>query len=976
MKKYFFLFSVLSLNLMILFSFLTSIQGQTVANPANPSSWSIVASYTLPGKVSGLAWDGTYIYFGQYWTSSGQVYKFNPATGISTLQCTGPFEEAFGMTYKSPDLVTVHQPSSPSQPSEALEFTLAGSQVSTITLPDHYMSGIAYDNSGGYWVCTYSDDPGKIYHINASGGIISQFVPPNTQPWDICLQGNDLWIADYYGNMLYKVSNTGTLLDSHASQGEAPSGIVFDGTYLWYCDGPLGSNSTLYKIDLQGSGTPVIHLPVSSHNYGTVTTGNSPAWNCEVQNTGTANLVINNVDIPSGQNITTTFITPATIISGSSVNIPLTYSPSTIGHLNTQVTIHSSDPIHAETIVTLTGDAVLPGPNITITETSHDWNERRSGSYSRWFLPVTNNGDQSLTITAVNFTDGHFSLDQGVVLPLSIPTLQTKNIGVWFHPTEGTTFSGTLSITSNDLAHNPFLVTLTGTGVNTLYPMGTILWNFNISGGIDDSPKAIRPIKDITGDGVDDVIIASEDYNIRCLNGNSSGEADVLWTTTINAGYVYQQNGMVVIDDIDNDGYKDVVVGTTGGDESITAYSGKTGAQIWKHDTHEYGNGGWVYQVDARYDYNNDGFPDVLACSGDDGNGTGPKRVYCLNGKTGVPIWETPCGGAVFSVIGVEDFNGDGKPDVIAGSTTSDETHGRVFGINGTNGAILWTFVPAGSSTWGLMQLDDINGDGIKDVASGDFGGNIYFHDATNGAQLEHTVIPGALILRFEDMGDVNKDGYRDVLVGHSGTKGIILNGHDISTIWTKPLADKSWNVTNMGDITWDGVNDAAIGTLYSNNDAYFLDGTNGNFLYTYPTSEPVDALAAIPDIIGDHSMELVVGGREGTVVCLSGGYDSATISIPDKIDLLHDAVRVFPNPCKDLLNVALELQKSSDVNISITDITGGSLFTRKIQNVQAGSQVIKLERNHIIQKNTDMGIFIIDIETNEGQYHFRVVME
>jgi len=36
-----------------------------------------------------------------------------------------------------------------------------------------------------------------------------------------------------------------------------------------------------------------------------------------------------------------------------------------------------------------------------------------------------------------------------------------------------------------------------------------------------------------------------------------------------------------------------VIVGTTGGDRSIRAISGKDGASIWVHDTHEYG-GGWL----------------------------------------------------------------------------------------------------------------------------------------------------------------------------------------------------------------------------------------------------------------------------------------------------------------------------------------------------------------------------------------------
>ena len=144
----------------------------------NPNTWSIVASYSIPGKASGLAWDGTYIYFGMYWSNGNQVYKFDPSNGTYSLQCTGTFSESYGLTYKAPNLVNITQPSSSSQPAHINEFTLGGAQVGTIALPDHYMSGVAYD-AGNYWVCTYYPDPGLVYHLDGSGAIISQFVPPN-----------------------------------------------------------------------------------------------------------------------------------------------------------------------------------------------------------------------------------------------------------------------------------------------------------------------------------------------------------------------------------------------------------------------------------------------------------------------------------------------------------------------------------------------------------------------------------------------------------------------------------------------------------------------------------------------------------------------------------------------------------------------------------------------------------------------------
>jgi hypothetical protein len=951
-------------------------KGQPTVNPSAPASWSIVASYTIPGKASGLAWDGNYIYSGIYGANGNQIFKFNPSTGTNTLQCTGPFEDAYGLTFKSPNLVTISQPSNSSLSSSALEFTLSGTQVSSIPLPDHYMSGIAWDN-GTYWVATYYPDNGIIYNISNTGAVLSQFTPPNNQPWDICMQGSDLWIADYYGNMLYKVSNTGTLLESHATQTMNPSGIVFDGTYLWYCDGQYGaSSSTLYKVDLTGSGTPAINVPVTAHDYGTVTIGNTSTWNCQVQNTGNANIVINSVGIPAGQPITTTYATPATITPGNSANIPLKYSPTMQGSMNTTVSIHSNDPIHPSIPVNLTGDAVYAGPHLIITASTHNWGERRSGAYSRWYLPVSNNGNQALTITGLDFSDPHFILDEADTLPISVGTLDTTFIGIWFHPTEGAVFTGTLEVSSNDPTQNPFTIDLSGTGVVTDYPIGTPLWNYTINASIlDNSPKAIRAISDITGDGVDDVIIASEDYYIRCFNGNSSGEADVIWSKLIYSGPVYQQNGLATIDDINNDGYRDVVVGTTGGSCSVIALSGKTGAQLWKYDTHEYGGGGWVYQVDVRYDYNNDGFPDVLACAGDDGNGTGPKRVFCINGKTGVPVWRCALGGPGFSVIGVEDFTNDGKPDIIGGASDAGETTGKVFGIDGSTGIIKWTSITAGSSVWGLMQIDDVTGDGINDVASGDFSGNIYFHNAINGTQFKHTSIGNVLVIRFENIGDVNKDGHPDILVAHSGTTGKIINGYDISTIWSKPLADKAWTVANMGDITLDGTNDAAIGTLYSNNRAYFMDGTNGEILESVAAGDAVDALGAIPDIVGDDTKELVVGERDGVVRCLSGGFDPS-VEIKTTGNQQQDYARVYPNPCTDILNVAVELKKTSPVKLTLTDITGRILFSFEKMDVSQGRQVFQIDKSRFGRKLIKGGVYLVNLKTNQSQYHFKVVFD
>ena len=405
------------------------------------------------------------------------------------------------------------------------------------------------------------------------------------------------------------------------------------------------------------------------------------------------------------------------------------------------------------------------------------------------------------------------------------------------------------------------------------YPLGALIWQYQIGGGSDNSPKAIAALDDINADGFDDVVICSEDNTIRCFSGYANGSGEVLWTHEIYSGNIYQQHGLAITEDINGDGYNDCVVGATGGARLIRCISGYNGQTIWTHDTHEYGDGGWVYQVDCGNDYNGDGILDVVAATGDDSSETGPKRVYCLNGLTGVSLWERPLGGPGFAAMGVEDFTGDGVPDVLAGCANDAESTGYGKGINGATGALMWTYAAAGSSVWGVEQLDDVTGDGIPDVIIGDFSGHIYGLNAAAGTQVYTLSISSVIITRLERLGDVNGNGYSDIIPAHSTTSTTqVIDGYTGGVIWSHTVADQPWNVARIADITGDSIDDVLVGTLYNSNYVYFLNGVNGSELKKISYGQAVDAIASIPDVIGDFSMEMVAGGRDGKVNCLSGG--------------------------------------------------------------------------------------------------------
>ncbi len=929
-------------------------------NTKHSRDWTIVASYQIPGKASGLAWDGTNLYSGIYGTNGDDIYQIDPSDGSYTLLCSGPQEDAYGLTHDGTYLWTTDHAGSSSDPALALQFDDNGTLISSFALPNHYMSGLAYNN-GDFWAQTYYPDPGTIYKIDNTGTVLSQFQPPADQPWDICHDGTNLWIADYNANMIYEVDETGTVLSSHASENIKPAGIVYDGQYLWYCDGGLGIDSTLYKIDLQGTGTPIIDVVPNSVDFGFVNIDETGTANFTVYNNGASDLIVNFGDFNGqGSQYLSWNTSQLTLNPGTNQSVSVMFDPTVFTTVDALGEINSNDPLTPTFNLNITGQSVFDNPTIELQNTSYNYGNVRKNALTRWFMTIQNQGNATLTIDHIASDNTAYFIDENINYPLNIGIMQSVELGVWFHPDQAVLFNGTLSIESND-PMSPTSVNLNGTGVEQDYEMGDELWHYNITTGYDPSPKAISSISDINGDGIDDVIVCSEDYKLRCFNGNSHNLADVFWTSS--SGNVFNQHGLSIVSDIDGDGIDEIAIGSTG-IGTVSLYSGKTGNSIWTYNTNEYGDGGWVYQVDASYDYNNDSKIDVLAVAGDDAYNTGPKRAFCIDGTTGIKIWDRYLGGPGFSVIGVEDFNGDNIPDVVAGASNEDETQGKVIGIDGATGGTEWTKNTIGTSVWALTQIDDNNSDGIKDVVAGDFGGYVYFIDSSNGDTLYTINTGSSLILEATKIEDVNSDGVADVTFSRSNTSAIMLDGTDGSNIWSMPLADKTWNVRRISDITGDNINDIVVGTLYQSNVIYFLDGTNGTIKEQISYPSPIDAMNVIPDIVGDHSDEVVVGGRNGEVKCLSGGLD-AYVGIDDLMIETIMGIKAYPNPFNDQIAIAFELTQVADIGIDIYDLTGKKIKSVEMSKFTKGTHKIYWDGKNDTGSLMSPGFYIFELKAD-----------
>lgn len=926
------------------------------------NEWTIVATYEIPGKTSGLAWDGTSLYYGIYGSGGSNVYRFDPSTGSAQLHFTNSeIGDAYGMTYDGENLWIIDRGNTGN--AYALQLSMEGDILDQVTLPQQYMSGIASTVSG-FWIASYYPDPGWIYKIDNTGNILDQFAPPMNQTWDLALAIDAMWIVDYNGNMIFKTDLTGNIVEEHPSITEKPSGVVFDGTYLWYVAGQLGSTSTLYKVNPGGSGAPQLVISQTEFDLGMVTAGNTSSFTFQVTNTGASPLEISFTQPPETSHLSlpegTVFID-----AGNTFEFEGFYSPTEHGYMETNALMHSNDPLQAHTTLSFQATVLESGPYLNSSFISHDFGNLRTDASRKALLRLQNWGNQTLTISEAFTNHEAFFIGDLPGLPFNMAPLGMLELDIWFFPHTSGAYEAILTLENNGPNQNPWLVDLWGTATDRFFSIGESIWEYTIENPYDSSPKAIMPIQDISGDGKADVIVASEDDYIRALNGNASEIGQILWEREIYSGSLYQQQALITIEDINEDGFEDVIAGTAWGDRSVVALSGKTGEIIWKYQTNAFGSGGWVYQVDAKADYNDDAFPDVLAATGDDGTNTGPKRIFCLNGKTGQMIWNYAFNGAVYAVKSIMDITNDGVADVIAGGTNTSETEGRLVAINGANGYQIWELPVSGSTANAIELLDDINGDGIQDIIAGTFNGHLYLINAANGAILNQNYLGNNIILKLVALDDINGDGYTDIVPAHSGYNILAINGFNGEYIWSESVPDKPWNIQRIADISGDGINDIALGTLYQNNYAMFIDGVSGQQLFSSHFGEAIDAIGVLPDVTGDESWEMIAGGRNGKLVCFAGGPDGITTTDFNIHEKQH--IQALPNPFSEYCKITVNWPEKTLLRLKIYNLSGNTVFAT-ILDVQKHIPHFWIWNGQTSKgEQVPQGIYLIEV--NDGKH-------
>ncbi len=229
------------------------------------------------------------------------------------------------------------------------------------------------------------------------------------------------------------------------------------------------------------------------------------------------------------------------------------------------------------------------------------------------------------------------------------------------------------------------------------------------------------------------------------------------------------------------------------------------------------------------------------------------------------PYWPKQTGGPILADVQIADLENDGKPEIIAGSQD-----GKVYCLN-TLGKEKWVINTRGKILVSPPEIADVNGDGNQDVFIGSKAGSVSRIDKDGQLVWEIkmvTSVSAKVVAR-----DMDGDGIKEVLCkDDSGKVSILRDSGTMINGWPQATSpNKTWpfNV-DANDIDGDGVKEIFTTTP---DKKFMLWNLDGSVKSSFALSDGAHTAPQLADLNGDGKDEFIIGQADGTVmVCNKNG--------------------------------------------------------------------------------------------------------
>jgi len=196
-------------------------------------------------------------------------------------------------------------------------------------------------------------------------------------------------------------------------------------------------------------------------DFGEVIVNQSSTQSFTIQNTGSVNVQVSGLDIPSGYD---TDWTSGIIAVGQSQLVNVTFTPIDIVEYSGEITVLSTaEPVNNSIVVTGLG---IDDETITLSGDLEFGDVEINTSIERT-LSITNNSVNSVNVSSIDLPEG-YSADW---TSGAIQSFETKEVTITFNPTDVEVFNGFVTV-NNDLDDENNVYPITGEGVvlDFVYP--------------------------------------------------------------------------------------------------------------------------------------------------------------------------------------------------------------------------------------------------------------------------------------------------------------------------------------------------------------------------------------------------------------------------------------------------------------------------------------------------------------------------
>lgn len=190
-------------------------------------------------------------------------------------------------------------------------------------------------------------------------------------------------------------------------------------------------------------------------------TGTQQTIAVRIWNTGSKDEQIQSVTLPSAPFTVQGLAPNTTIPVGGSIDVPITFAPTTPGPVSSQLTVVSTSGTLS---VPLTGGAVSGYGNLSITPSSVNFGDVAVGSTGTAGFDVTNTGTAPLTITKAKAPTGVFTTAVPISEGQSLGPGQGIHVDMTFTPTAAGPQQAQYEITTDD-GQGAMFVNISGNGV-------------------------------------------------------------------------------------------------------------------------------------------------------------------------------------------------------------------------------------------------------------------------------------------------------------------------------------------------------------------------------------------------------------------------------------------------------------------------------------------------------------------------------